>query len=305
MMFGKLFIFLFFCGLSFSAAVYAQTPGSSTSPSLDPEGIPYSAQYWQSRPGKTVISLIRKKELTENQFVLRITDPFVVSGCAAISNYGYSAEYKDVYLDITLEGLTVDMRDQPQYAHIQCDRSSKAPIADIVINRSDLEANATRTIRLHNGTDTNYYNISLNQNRVMLLPDAGNGTLAARFAPQSIPGRKSALSYWFYPLGTLVLWTPGVSGMDEKGIENLRTFAQTLGLTPLQTLFPDFTSPLKDKRYQYFVDTGGRFDKDDPAIVDGKSIGNMRIEKRLFGLEKEEIKADVTPVYAKRPGMNE
>ena len=299
---------LLFCiglfALVLAGAANAQIPRKSGG-GLDENGIPYSNRYWQSQPSNTVISLIRKPELNENQFVLRITNPYTINGCADIGNYAYSAEYKDVYLDISLGSLTVDMRDQPQYAHLHCPRKSKSPVADIIINRTDLAENRTRAIRLHNGTDTNYYNIKINENRVIILPDENEAALVQRFKPQKIAGKKSALTYWFYPLGTVLLWVPGMESSDQETLTKLRSFAQDKNLVPLETVFQDFQSPLTNSRYQYFVDTDGILTDNDPALADGKIIGEISIEKKVYGLEKDEIKLDKVSVYAKTPGMYE
>lgn len=293
--------------IGFAGTAHAQLPNSDRYGSgfkLDPMGVPYSSKYWTGKPSDNVIALIRKPELTEDQFILRITDPHPITGCADISNYGYTTQYRDIYLDIRLGNLTVDMRNQPQYAHFQCNQQMKVPVADIVMNRQDLVKNETQQIRLHNGNDTNYYNISLHDDKVLILPDAADVSVTRRFKPHAMPGKKTSLVYWFYPLGTLVLWVPGAENTPEM-LEKLRAFAADHGLVPLESVFPDFESPLSSSKYHYFVDPTGSLANSDPDLVNGKQIGTVGITKRIYGLYKDEYEPEQMAVYAKTPGMYE
>ncbi|GEM_PF-2272947 len=271
---------------------------------LDPNGVPYSSKYWEGLPGDNVIALVRKPELTEDQFILRITDRNAITGCAEISDYGFETEYRDIYLDINILGLTVDMRDQPKYAHFQCNQHMQIPTADIVMNRQDLVKNETQQIRMHNENDTNYYNVKLYDNRVMILPDPSDVTVTRRFKPHGMPGKYTSLVYWFYPLGTIMLWVPGEEATPEI-IGWLRAFAQEKGLTPLETVYKDFESPMTSKKYQYFVDTAGTMTGNDPGLVDGKPIGAIATTKRIYGLYQDEYEPAEMVVYAKTPGMYE
>lgn len=302
------FIYAFICLaiIAASSIVYAQQfPNKDRFGSgfhLDRHGVPYSNKYFPNKPESNVISLVRKPELKEDQFILRITDPHMMNGCTNMSDYITSAEYKDMYLDIAIYGNIVDLRDQPQYAHFQCNQQSKVPVADIVLNRSDILKNETQQIRLHNGNDTNYYNIKLGTNKVLILPDSSDVAVTRRFKPHNIPGRKTSLVYWFYPLGTVIMWVPGMeNGPAETG--KLKAFAKQKGLTPLDTVFPDFKSPLTGDQFHYFVDTAGHFEDDDPDLAYGKPIGNIFIDKQVYGLEKDEIELDELVVYARRPGL--
>ncbi len=307
MTFKKLLPFICLTIMVFAGMAYAQIPNGGHyhgSAELDDKGEPYSSKYWSGLPNDNVISLVRKPELTEDQFILRITNPYVVNGCAELSNYGYSAEYRDIYLDIAVEGITVDMRSQPQYAHYQCNQNTQMPVADIVMNRQDIISNETQQIRLHNGNDTNYYNVMLSDNMVKILPDSGDVSLARRFKPHHIPGKKTSLLYWFYPIGTIVMWVPG--GENDPDITGkLRSFAKTKNLVPLETIYPDFESPLTDTQYQYFVDTTGQFADNNTELVNGKPVGNIFVDKTVYGLEKDEIELGEMTVYAKTPGMYE
>lgn len=306
MILKRLLPFVVLAVIAMTGLAYAQLPGKNVQngAELDAKGEPYSNQYWSGPPADNVMALVRAPGLTENQFILRLSSPHTVSGCMKLSNYGYMAEYKDAYLDISINDMTVDMRDQPQYAHYQCNQQSQIPSADVILNRQDLVKNETHKIRLHNGSDSNYYNISLTEDRVLILPDESYGGMVKRFKPQNIPGRKTALVYWFYPVGTLILWMPGVEA-SPSSVEALRAFAASKGLVPMETIIPDFESPLTDERYQYFVDAEGTFDDREDALADGMPIGTLSLEKKVYGLEKDEMILDEKAVYAKRPGTYE
>jgi len=268
---------------------------------LDADGQPFSSRYYQKSPKENVIALIRKPGLADDQFVLRITDSHPRSGCAKVSDYGYSAEYKDVYLDIAIGPMTIDLRDQPQYAHFECGKQTKMPTADIVINKSDLMQNQVQKIRLHNGPDTNYYTVTFNDDMVKILPDS-TSVSRTRFKPQQIPHKKTSLVYWFYPAGTMIMWVPGMNA-DDDNMKKLQDFAAAKGLVPLRTIMPGFESPTTKPGLMYFVDTAGHYSEDDPDLHHGKPIGAITTEKMIYGLERDEIELDELAVYAKLPGM--
>lgn len=290
--------------LALPGAAQMQLPSANRmgASSMDEQGVPYSSKYYRRQPQENVIALIRKPELTEDQFVLRITNPYVLSGCADISNYAYMSEYRDVYLDIRIESLKVDMRNQPRYSHFQCNRETQMPTADIILNRQDLTKNQTRQIRMHNATDTNYYTITLGPNQVKILPETTGSYHTQRFKPHNLPSRKTSLAYWFYPVGTLILWVPGMENTPQARAR-LNAFANGRELVPLQTIFPEFESPLTNSQFQYYVDTGGQFAAQEPALRNGAPIGALAVEKTIFGLDQDHIVMEEKTVYARTPGM--
>lgn len=295
---------LAFFAVAGAALAQVPKPDRYSNPlNLDPEGIPYDSKYWQSRPDTNVISLIRRPELTEDQFILRISDPYGVSGCVDVKNYSTFTEFTDGVLEVNIGPTTVDMRDQPQFAHLQCDLRTKTPMAEIIINRQDLMKNGVKKFRLRNMWSTNNYNVTLRDNRVSILPDIAEAAIPQRFKPQPIPGRKTPLVYWFYPLGTVLLWVPGED--DTKQMQdNIRKFAAEQGLVPLEKIYLDFKSPRTEGKYQYFVDTEGKFAKNPyEDMKNGMPVGTVKGEKRVYGLEKDEYKPYDITVYAKIPGM--
>jgi hypothetical protein len=155
---------------------------------------------------------------------------------------------------------------------------------------------------MHNGTDTNYYNIELANNRIMILPDAGDVAATRRFKPHNLPGRKTGLVYWFYPVGTMVLWVPGM-GKDQASMDTLHEFAADQGLIPLEEVFPDFESPLTGKQFRYYVDTGGNFDDLKEGLAQGIPVGTVAFEKKVFGLQNDTLALEEKTVYARLPGM--
>lgn len=276
-------------------------PPQAQSADLDPDGVPYSSKYYPGSSSSNVIALVRKPGLSEDQFALRITDKYPKTGCAEISNYAYSAEYRDVYLDINLDGLTIDMRNMPQYAHYECSAKNNHPYADIIINKSDLKQNQTQKIRMSNGTTTNYFTVTYTDDMVKILPDS-QAVTPTKFTPQSIPHKKTSLVYWFYPVGTLVMWAPGIE-KTKNGITALNNYAERNGLVPLESIMPGFESPSSKKGFVYYVDTSGDLAANNTGLADGTAIGTIKVEKKVYGLEKDEIELDELTVYAKKPGM--
>ena len=299
---------LAFCFIiGFASTSDAQRPGVDhfgNSTQMDEYGVPYSSKYFKAYPEENMISLIRMPNLNEDQFVLRIADTKAISGCVEMSDFAYFAEYQDIYLDIEIDSMVVDMRDQPQYAHLHCNTKAKTPVADVIINRNELMTNQVEKIRLHNGMNTNYFNVDITKDRVKVLPDLTDLSRNQKFKPGSNPKRNTSLVYWFYPVNTVILWIPEFEPKSDV-LEKLDNFAQTKGLVPLEQVIYEFKSPLKDKRFRYYVDTNGSLAEHGDALADGTAIGTIKYEKLVYGLEKDEFELDESPVYAKKPGIYE
>lgn len=274
-------------------------PGSGDS--YDENGVPYTKKYFQGVGIYHTMALIRKPELGDDQFVIRFALPSTISTCVNISNFGFEASYTEHYMDITLNKITVDARDMPQYAHYECDLRSKMPHADILLDRQTLIDNGTKTLRLHSAERTNYYDLDLTENRVLILPDKTDVQVGKAFRPAKLPMRNASTVYWFYPMGTLVLWSPQET--DPKQTQKyIDTFAERHGLVPMTDYIENFKSPLYDKRFQYYVDASGKFDNV-AGIEEGAQIGHTTVETVEYGLHGDEIGTKDIMIYARKPGM--
>lgn len=273
---------------------------SEESDMYDKNGVFYTEKYQPGTPMYNLISLIRKPELADDQFVLRLAAPIMYSGCLDMSDYGSEASFTEFYMDITIKPLTIDSRTQPQYAHFQCDLRNKMPVAEIVMTRQALLDNGTKVLRLHNEERTNYFTVDLTEERVLIMPDNKDVSIDRAFYSHALPTREASTIYWFYPMGTLVVWTPQIVELD-KAQEYVETFAKNNGLVPLTNYYEGFKSPLYDKKFMYFVDTAGKFENVE-GLENGAQIGNITVETVEYGLHGDEPGTEDFMIFARKPG---
>ncbi len=285
-----------------SGAAQAQLPVQSGADMLNPydaQGVPYSNKYKPLLPVRNTISLFRLEGMEPDQFVLRIGHDFSISGCGDFGEYGYKASFAADALEIEITEMMMDMRNQPQYAHIECDTSSQSMHADIALSREMLEQNGTKRIRFNNRRSMNIYKVDLREHRVTLIPDAENLASNRRFIPANIPGRATALTYWFYPPGTVLLWIPDTKRIDDVS-SYIESFARDKGLVPLSHKIPSFTSPLNDRSYVYFFDADNRLGS---VSVNGAPVGTVQAARTIYGLHGDEQEMTPLTVFARTPGM--
>jgi hypothetical protein len=174
---------------------------------------------------------------------------------------------------------------------------------DVVLDRDDLIKNNVNTVRLQMGRGIDIYDLSVNEERAIMTPSASTSGITSSSAAQNIPDVINAMTHWFYPENTLILWVPNA---DPK--ENLQPkldeMADKMGLVPLDSIYPDFQSPLLSKNFYYYVDKkGGTAAK----IAAGKpeSIGTVTLLKSRYGLVADETVEDEAIVFARRPDIYE
>lgn len=267
----------------------------------DDQGIKYEGRYVPMIGQFHTISLIRQPYLSDEQLILRISGPEALGGCIEATNFGFEASYTEHYLDITLKPSIFDMRDQPQYAHFECNVLPKLPVADIVMDKQTLIDNGTKTIRFHVQNETNYYNVDVRDDRILILPDSTDVTVNKVFRPHELPMRKSSTIYWFYPMNSLVVWTPQIIE-PEKAQEYITKFAKQNGLIPMDEYYESFKSPLYDKKFMYFVDTAGKFTATE-GLENGAQIGDITVETVKYGLHGDEPATEEIMIFARKPGL--
>ena len=254
------------------------------------------------------ISLRRDPAMPLENFIINLSAAERYStGCPPLKDMGFETEYKNDTLEIKLLGLTVDQSEFPYY---KCNGKPRNPKADVVLNKKDLMDNGVKKISIIDGPLTKTYAAEITDEKIELSMDEnckvksmnGNDCSSVSITTirmQSVDGVKNPLRLWFYPEGTLLLYTPGAEG-DRKQIRGkIHELAAGMGLTPLEDMYAEFKTPLVRDDYSYFVDKGARY-KD--ATVDGGSFGNVSIEKMAYGLEGDVSTTEKVEVFARRPG---
>lgn len=228
-------------GLSFALPILADTPFHDK----DKEK--------QYIPKIIKVSLIRQNDKS-GEAHLHLSTDVALNGCPKVTPLIQTMEIDPPFLAIHVEGYTVDFNNLPRNPVYACKTGMQFSTTDIPLDRKLIEDNHLTTIRLSlgkgRGSDT--YNIILDKNRLQLV--AGSDTT---FEAATMPyGGQVALTHWYYPARTLVLTAPVAPGSERD--QTVRDFAHANGLTPLETMIPDFIMPSGQANRHYYVDQSGK-----------------------------------------------
>ncbi|MCB9989486.1 MAG: hypothetical protein H6868_09190 [Rhodospirillales bacterium] len=251
-------------------------------------------------PNRLQIALLHNDGGEPGQFILKLAALNAMNGCPKIGPISYTSEFKDIFLDIKIGDYQVDMADLPAAPHYGCNQEQSQPTASIVLSRDMLKENNTKTIRFDSGYSIEYYDVLLTDDAITLRRADKEYLLPSRIEEARVPAKKEPLSLWFYPENTVILYAPK-AGKDQDISAQVEKLALSRGLVPLSSVMPDFTSPLIQSNYAYYVDKSGRFSKN----KDGGLLGKIEMPVEIYGLEQNYIKMKDLEIFARRPGLYE
>jgi len=248
-------------------------------------------------PGSYIIMLIFAPR---RLFALVMAVETVVTGCPKFSNLSYEAKFTDIFLNITIDDYTVDLRDAPRNPHYECEQTYQIPQAEIILSRDELAAKNTQQIHFETGTPYENFDIELLEYKVRLIPSAPSQIYKALKLSHVV----NTLTHWFYPEGTIILYLPEASSDNKKLEEAIADVAEKHGLVPLTSIYPDFRSPISTPYHYYYVDQIGK------TVSKIEKTGDGYLDKIHIGIISYELEEDVPAlkemvVYAKKPGMYE
>lgn len=290
-------------GIAACIAFSCFTPAYAQSSYVDSQGQEYSHRYYKKRADRIYLSLVRKQEFDSGQFILRMATGSLFSGCPKLGNLGYQVKFENSVMVVDIGEYTVDMRDLPSASHYACNVSGRTPAAEIPLTKQQLLDQGIKQVEFRNGPFIDKYNLELSDHYVRLKPSDNSIPAAMRHQPQKLSNVSDPLTHWFYPEGTVMLYTPGAdpgSGAEE----GLREVADHYGLVPLTEILPSFNSPLTAPGYSYYVDSGNQLP---PSLFEegGQRIGTTNIHKVVYGLRGDQQVVESLDVFAKPPGANE
>jgi hypothetical protein len=269
---------------------------------IDTHGVPYDRKYYVKTPSRVFISLQRGPNLPADKVVLHLALDDAYTGCPKLGDLAATTSIEQSSVSVVVSDYTVDMRRLPQYVQ-QCSTKQQYPSVDIVMSKDDLIGHGIANIRMQMGKGIDIYDLSVDNEKMMLVPSQSSGGAAVSFRPQNIRNVQNPLMHWFYPENTLILTIPTLASDAETG-QQIAAFAEKNGLTPLQHIYPDFHSPLVARNHFYYVDTKGDIAA---KIKPGNpgAIGMVSIMKPVYGLIADETAEEDAAVFARRPDIYE
>lgn len=294
---------------------------------LDDDGVPYSTQYYRQAIGLGDISLRRGEGLLPGQFILHVQDREAPSsGCAKLSKIPTKVEYSGTKIKIDYLDYTVDMRDQPPGLPSRCVKNLTMPYAETILDTAVLKEQGIKKIRLsHHGSPIET-TLEITDHMVRLWPPYANkdkknqqstpgdlniGAIKSSGALRIIGGATAdgmtlesfgASTIWLYPKNTVILYVPDTdTAAKTKGLrDRLDSLAAAHGMKPLETLIPEFKSPLKGKNAFYYLAKNDR-----AASTRGKFMDNIQVDTVVYGLEHDQTTTKDVPVFIRAPGQND
>lgn len=235
-------------------------------------------------PRTISISLLRPDD-GSGEAVLRMMAPNAISGCPMIGPLKTEMNVNSIYLDITVDGYTIDQNNLETHRGA-CDTARQYAYADIPLDRALLHGNNVAEIRFTVNNDMDYYTVDLNEERLELLPRRQMRVKPAGGADAATGG----LTFWYYPKGTVILSVPAApAGSDTTS--TLDQFASQHGLKRLDSVMHGFSAIAGKAGQAYYIDETGAL-----GAVAGKTpvtVGTTIIDGRTVD------------VYGRQPGMNE
>lgn len=239
-------------------------------------------------PKEVQVSIVQEDYMEDgDQFALRLMVPEAVTGCYKISPLDYEASFIDpYYLDIKVNFYRVDQieTDAP---HIECEKGYKVSSASVPLSVKDLRARGTRQIKFRTKNVTEYYDLSLQDNQVLLRPQS------MRIFKAAIDSRSGVLAHDMAAPSKLHLYVPAAGENDDLS-DQLATFAQAKGLAVGSDAATQSNNMILVRD-----DRGNLVDELRGAQV--KEMGTLYVERQYRGENGlGQTKVPLT-VFAKRP----
>ena len=236
----------------------------------------------------------------EGDFELFLTTKGSVSGCLEVQKPSVSIKRGGKRLKIELSDsvITADSN-KTRYSQHACAVATNGKIASIILNRDELLRDGTTEIEVKKeGAGT----LSM----VELEISAANILLKPRFPVRQDPftdSQKQALTLWFYPEQTYVLFNNALDMNNPQHASTVRNLAQNHGLIPLASVNPVFT-PLQEQSSNslYVFNTGHSFDPKSLEQDGVFTLGKVQINQLYHGPNGAYNRPTEKSIFMRRAG---
>lgn len=242
-------------------------------------------------------SLVRGPQEEDGLFTLRMSAPFLVTGCLEqektkidIVRYGHTLKIKMTTGEIRPDQYTV------RYAHYTCDPRSGLTAADISFSRDNIVRDGIKEIAV--SADGGYI-----LGNFTLHVDEQKAVISKKSPHPGASGEPvdKVDTLWFYPENTYVLLSQNADLTDGETAERVKMLARGRGLTPLEEILPGFEPTARNRDKIYVVDTRN-LNRDRNGAFDLFSVERM---ERRYGMEGPRDEPIKKMIMARRPGLDE
>jgi hypothetical protein len=242
------------------------------------------------------LHFVRDLNVGADEAVLRISQPVSVNGCVDITMEPPVVEQRGAAISITVKQPKIVLNKKPQYSTHGCRMKMTGANADVKLNRADIMENGVKQIAFKVSGAPDTYMVDVTHNRLTLIPKT-----SYMFKPNIGMGMPDPMTYWFYPVNTIVLIAPRATQDVTEEITKLAHRNQMVGLE--DTLI-GFEQPPARENKLYFVDQTGKTAKqiDTEGTVFLGQVPQLTAYRGAQGTYEKETGIDV---LAHRPGTLE
>lgn len=262
--------------------------------------MPAEAQYSDRQEKRNSKSLFRRDfyvvnvfnipSESESDFTIRYQSYGEVSGCAEMSKA--RVELKETLDNIKIEARDAEPRVQkrdPRYTNYDCDIKTNRAYFDVKLNRDELIEKGIKTLGLQSARYGEFATseLDVSEKKIDILTKTEES--------------ENLITFWFHPENTVILTVPKASA-DINIQKEIKDFAKTLGLTPIEDYFNDgneerkYELPYTAKHYAVFLDAQNVYADKVSANQESIKIGELELMRDFYtaqGKTQQPYKVDV------------
>lgn len=276
---------------------------------LNPYDPKYRPMQYYKREGNAIlpsslgVQFVRPADLKQDEIVLRLSQPMVITGCALVALPQPKIEMHAPIMRILVEEPVVEVVKDTRKPEYQCDTKNKLASVDIRWKLKPLKDQGIQTVYFISDFGQDKYTLDMQDRVVYLTPKT-----STLFKPYTHVSGRDPLTHYILPKNTMMVDAPGLmdkppfNGVKRDRVFALEQFAQRRGLTPLTEILPEFEQRREPPFYA--VDKMGTI-YDTLNANAYEPVGFLRESELWHGGNGPYDKQKRIEVVAKRPGFYE
>lgn len=235
--------------------------------------------------------LLQDPTKPDGDFMLRLSSPGVVSGCAEMTEG--NVEIKYMSKRISLEVLDPEIKlkkDKRYYGAYECSIEHNRSVLSIPLNRDEMIENNVEKFSLKSEKYGDFAGaeVKVTQEKIDIFATDDKG--------------KNITTMWFLPKDTVILYAPEAKANTDV-TAYLDELAYSYGLIPLEKKLDGFERHHADKNLVYYFDPSRTVRKKLKTVDESVPMGNITPTMTMRGPEGEYEKPYTLRAFAKLPGQ--